>query len=62
MPAFVEGRILYDEGKYEEALPAFERPWQRRESQVRHRFPELHFYAGETLCGWTARRRPKRNS
>ena len=24
MPAFVEGRILYDQGKYEEALPAFE--------------------------------------
>ena len=49
MPAFVEGRILYDEGKYEEALPAFEEAVAAAREPGAAPIPELHFYAGETL-------------
>ena len=49
MPAFVEGRILYDEGKYEEALPAFEEAVAAARKPGATPIPELHFYAGETL-------------
>jgi tetratricopeptide (TPR) repeat protein len=49
LPQFVEGRILYDEGKYEEALVAFESAvaaLKGRTLQV----SELHFYLGDTLA------------
>ena len=49
MPAFVEGRILYDQGKYEEALPAFEEAVAAARKPGATPIPELHFYAGDTL-------------
>ena len=49
MPAFVQGRILYDQGKYEEALPAFEEAVAAARKPGATPIPELHFYAGETL-------------
>jgi tetratricopeptide (TPR) repeat protein len=49
MPAFVEGRILYDEGRYEEALPAFEEAVAAAREPGAAPIQELHFFAGETL-------------
>ena len=49
LPRFVEGRILYDEGKYEEALAAFEAAdagLKGRTLQI----SELQFYLGDTLA------------
>jgi tetratricopeptide (TPR) repeat protein len=49
MPDYIEGRLRYDLGRYEEALPVFEEAiatLARTEGQT---IPELHYYAAETL-------------
>jgi tetratricopeptide (TPR) repeat protein len=49
MPQFVRGRLLYDEGKYEEAAAQF----TEAEATLRERgsaMAELHLYFGETLA------------
>jgi choline-sulfatase len=49
MSAFVEARILYDQGRFEEALPAFEKALAEAEKPGATPIFELHFYAGDTL-------------
>ena len=46
---FVEARILYDQGKYEEALPWFERAVAAGKDPEPTPIPDLYFYAGDTL-------------
>jgi choline-sulfatase len=50
MPAFVEGRILYDQGKYEDAWAEFEKALTASRKTGGMPIPELHFYAGDTLA------------
>jgi arylsulfatase A-like enzyme/thioredoxin-like negative regulator of GroEL len=48
MLAFVEGRVLHDEGRFESAVTWFEQAVaESRASEAR--IPELHFYAADTL-------------
>jgi tetratricopeptide (TPR) repeat protein len=49
MPAFVEARLLYDEGKYEEALPLFERALGELQKSRAARLAELHYDAADTF-------------
>ena len=48
MPAFVDARALYDQGKFDDALPIFEdaTTTARKASSA---LENLHFYAGDTL-------------
>jgi tetratricopeptide (TPR) repeat protein len=50
MPAFIEGRILHDQGRYEEAWIEFERAVAAGRKAGATPIPELHFYAGDTLA------------
>jgi arylsulfatase A-like enzyme len=50
MPAFVDGRLLYDEGKLEEALLLFEQGIAEIRKAHTSPMPELHFYAADTLA------------
>lgn len=50
MPAFVEGRILYDQGKYEDAWLEFEVALAAGRKAGATPIAELHFYAGDTLA------------
>jgi tetratricopeptide (TPR) repeat protein len=49
MPAYVDARLLYDQGQYEDALPLFEQA--NLEMKRAHAAPvlPLHYYAAETL-------------
>jgi tetratricopeptide (TPR) repeat protein len=47
MKAFVEARLLYDQGRYAEALPHFEEALKQAASR-QQQVPELHYYAGDT--------------
>lgn len=49
MPAFVDARLLYDEGRYAEALPPFEEAIAALKRPGAIQMPELHYYAGDTL-------------
>lgn len=49
MEDFVRGRLLYDEGKYEEAAAAFQGAVPAEGAQKRS-IPELHLYLGESLA------------
>jgi tetratricopeptide (TPR) repeat protein len=49
MPAFVEGRILYDEGKYDEALLKLQEALTTTKSDA-DPIPDLHFYIADTLA------------
>ena len=49
MPAYIDGRLLYDQGKYADALPSFEQATAAlRQSKDVH-IPDLHFYTADTL-------------
>ena len=50
MPAFVEGRILYDQGKYEDAWLEFQKAVAAGGKPGATPIAELHFYAGDTLA------------
>jgi choline-sulfatase len=50
MPAFIEGRILYDQGKYEDAWLEFEQAVAAGRKPGATPIAELHFYAGDTLA------------
>jgi arylsulfatase A-like enzyme/Tfp pilus assembly protein PilF len=48
LPAYVEGRLLYDQGMYEAALPFFEEAAAADRAAV-HPLPDLHFLTADTL-------------
>jgi Flp pilus assembly protein TadD len=50
LPVFIEGRILYDEGKYAEALPLLQQTIAELNRSRGLQISELHFYAGDTLA------------
>jgi choline-sulfatase len=50
MPAFVEGRILYDDGKYDEALPKLQDALATTKKGEATSIPDLHFYIADTLA------------
>jgi tetratricopeptide (TPR) repeat protein len=50
LPDYIEGRILYDQGKYEDALPLFEKAAADVKKPGAAPIAELHFYAGDTLA------------
>jgi arylsulfatase A-like enzyme/Flp pilus assembly protein TadD len=49
LPDFVEGRLLFEDGKYEEALAAFERADAALKGRTLQ-ISELQFYMGDTLA------------
>jgi arylsulfatase A-like enzyme/tetratricopeptide (TPR) repeat protein len=49
MPAYVDGRLLYDQGKYDEALPLFEQAIAALKKPATMQIAELHFYAADSL-------------
>jgi choline-sulfatase len=49
MPAYIEARLLYDQGKFADALPLFEQALAELNKSSGLQLTELHFYAGDTL-------------
>ncbi len=50
LPLYVEARLLYDEGRYNDALPLFERAASDSERAGNGpRIADLHFHAGDTF-------------
>ena len=49
MPSYIEGRLLYDQGTYDEALPLFEQAIAELKKSGTLQITELHFYTGDTL-------------
>jgi choline-sulfatase len=49
MSAFVEARLLYDQGKFEDALPEFEKAVAAAAKPGATPIFELHYFAGDTL-------------
>jgi choline-sulfatase len=49
LPFYVEGRLLYDAGKFEDALPEFERAIDAIKDSDGTQIADLHFHAGDTL-------------
>jgi tetratricopeptide (TPR) repeat protein len=50
MPPYVDGRLLYDQGKYEEALPFFAKAIAAVTAPGSQEMPELHFYLADALA------------
>jgi len=50
MPAYVDGRLLYDQGKYDEALPLFQQAVADLTRAGGLEMTELHFYTADTLA------------
>ena len=49
MPAFVQGRLHYDEGRYNDALPFFLEAVRQLEGRT-VQMTDLHFFTGDTLA------------
>jgi tetratricopeptide (TPR) repeat protein len=49
MPSYIEGRLLYDQGKYDEALPLFEQAIAELKKSRVLQMTDLHFYTADTL-------------
>ncbi len=49
MPAYVEGRLLYDQGDYDEALPRFLEAAAEQQRSRGSFLKDLHYYTGDTL-------------
>ena len=49
LPMYIEARLLYDQGKYADALPLFTQAIAGLEKSGSLQMTELHFYAGDTL-------------
>jgi len=49
LPAYVEGRLLYDQGRYEDALAAFADAIAALKKPGSRRIADLHFHAGDAL-------------
>jgi len=50
MPTYIEGRLLYDEGRYAEAVPLFEQAISDLKKAGTLQITELHFYAADALA------------
>ena len=50
LPAYVDARVLYDQAKYEDALPLFEQASADSKKPGSVQIAELHFYAADTLA------------
>ena len=50
LPDYVDARILYDQGKYDEALPLFEKASAESRKSGSVQIAELHYYTGDTLA------------
>jgi Tfp pilus assembly protein PilF len=50
LPPFVEARILYDQGRYEDSWPEFEQALAAGRKPGATPITELHFFAGDTLA------------
>src|SRR4029079_13168168 len=50
VPLFVEARLLYDEARYEDALPLFEQAIGDLKKPGALQMIELHFYTADTLA------------
>jgi arylsulfatase A-like enzyme/cytochrome c-type biogenesis protein CcmH/NrfG len=50
LPAYVDARLLYDQGKYEDALPLFQQAIADLKKPGTAPIAELQFYAGDTLA------------
>jgi len=49
LPAVIDGRLLYDEGRYADALPLFQQALAELKKNAARPIAELHFYTGDTL-------------
>jgi choline-sulfatase len=49
LPAYIDGRLLYDQGKFADALPLFEQAVAEQQKPGASRISELHYYTGDTL-------------
>jgi arylsulfatase A-like enzyme/Tfp pilus assembly protein PilF len=49
LPMYIEARLLYDQGKYADALPLFTQAIAELRKAGSPPMTELHFYAGDTL-------------
>ena len=50
LPAYVDARVLYDQGKYADALPGFTAAIADVKKPGSAQISELHFYTGDTLA------------
>ena len=50
LPAYIDARVLYDQGKYADALPGFQEAIAELKKAGTLQISELHFYAGDTLA------------
>jgi arylsulfatase A-like enzyme/predicted Zn-dependent protease len=50
LPIFIDARLLYDQGKYEDALPGFVQAIDELKKSGTLQITELHFYAADTLA------------
>ena len=46
--AFIDARLLYDQGRFEEALPLFEQALEQQQKTGGASLADLHFYAADT--------------
>src|SRR6185295_15376912 len=47
LPAYVDGRLLYDQGKFADALPLFAQAVAEEQKPGASRIAELHYYTGD---------------
>ena len=50
LPLYIEGRLLYDQGQYDEALPLFEQAIAELQKPGAPQIAELHLSAADTLA------------
>jgi tetratricopeptide (TPR) repeat protein len=50
LPIFIDARLLYDQGKYADALPGFMQAIEELKKSGTLQIGELHFYAADTLA------------
>jgi arylsulfatase A-like enzyme/Tfp pilus assembly protein PilF len=50
LPTFIDARLLYDQGRYRDALPGFMQAIEELKKSGALQMSELHFYAADTLA------------
>ncbi len=50
LPLYIDARLLYDQGKYADALPGFTQALAELEKAGTQQIAELHFYTADTLA------------